>query len=151
MSQANHVSTDRAFVAISFVCVIAAVVAGFWLLGSPGRQRLLSLDQERVQDLSAIASDLQRATTNATGESTEPLPEQLPEYTLATEYARDPVTDEPYEYNRLSNTEYELCATFATAYDAQERDARRFIQPNWMHPAGRHCFELERGRLEPNP
>ena len=137
MNRASHQIVDRTFMIVSLILVILGVGAAFTLLGSPARQRQVSLDQERVQDLVNIARQLSYRT-EATGEAGEQLPEQLP---ADLSVDRDPVTDEPYEYQRLSDSTYELCATFTT--DSREY-VRYEIWPNaqWQHLAGRHCYEI---------
>lgn len=137
--------TDKAFIAISFGSVVAAIITGFWMLGSPGKQRLLSLDSERVQNLSSIASELANEVRppGEVGEA-QPLPETLPPW--LEELYRDPVTNEPYEYRKLSEESYELCATFALASvrDPQRATYDRGFSTLWEHPEGRHCFEIEK-------
>ncbi|MGB7249081.1 MAG: hypothetical protein WBC73_09090 [Phormidesmis sp.] len=149
MSQARHVSTDRTFVTISAAAVVIAAIAGFWLLGSPNQQRLLSLDSERISDLSQIASELAYdGESPIDNSSAPPLPAQLPEAVTARDDLRDPLTGDLYEYRRLSDTAYELCATFAT--DASEqRSNSRFVDVRWRHPAGYHCFEIEKSATQP--
>lgn len=151
MTYRQHRSTDRTFVAVSTAAVLIAIVAGFWLLGSPGQQRLLSLDSERVDDLTQIASNLVYAVENP-GNTTPapPLPEQLPNSMASRDDLRDPLTDEPYEYRRLSDSAYELCATFATDSTQLEKTSQ-FSNTQWPHPAGRHCFEVAKSASQPKP
>ena len=137
MNRASHQLVDRAFMIVSLILVILGVGTAFTLLGSPARQRQVSLDQERVQDLVNIARQLS-FQIEATGGAGEQLPEQLPAYLNVD---RDPVTDEPYEYQRLSDSTYELCATFTTDSREYARDEIWF-GAQWQHPAGRHCYEL---------
>lgn len=151
MSQTKHNSTDRAFLIVSAVAVATAIVAGFWVLGSPGQQRLLSLDSERVNDLSQITSLLAAEVENPNNATpAPPLPEQLPNSVMTRDDLRDPDTDAPYEYRRLSESTYELCATFATDSKAQDQNSR-FINSRWTHPAGRHCFEVQKSAIDPKP
>ena len=145
MNTAKNLSTDRAFAMISLVSVVAAVIAGFWLLGSPSQQRLIALDGDRIRDLQAIAREIQ----DFPGEDSVP-PESLPAPRNGFNDFRDPVTDEPYEYRRLSETHYELCATFATDSQAQRRPPLA-QNDRWQHPAGRHCFEIPVQTAQPIP
>ncbi len=151
MNQNKHRSTDRAFLAVSAAAVAAAIVAGFWVLGSPGQQRLLSLDSERINDLSQIASTLAYAVENP-GQATPapPLPEQIPDSITTRDDLRDPATQEPYEYRRLSESAYELCATFATDSSQQDKNLQS-SNSRWTHSAGRHCFEIKKSATEPKP
>ena len=152
----KHRSIDRAFLSVSAVAVAIAIVAGFWLLGSPGQQRLRSLDSERINDLTQIASELAYTVDNPGGSKpAPPLPEQFPDSVTTRTDLTDPVTREPYEYRRLSDSSYELCATFATDSKAQDNTQPTGLSPSinarWSHPVGRHCFEIAKSATEPKP
>ncbi|MBD1915336.1 MULTISPECIES: hypothetical protein [Cyanophyceae] len=130
---------DRAFAVVATVAVGLAIAAGFWVLGTPGRQREIAADRQRLQDVGTIAQRLhERYLTD--NDSFE-----LPATLEASELRNDPLTNQPYEYERLSDREFNLCATFDTdssthRLTAQESnpDAER-----WQHPEGRHCFEFD--------
>ncbi len=149
MIQFSDSNVDRNFTVISTAAVLAAIVAGFWLLGSPGKQRLISLDSQRVQDLSAIASQLNIDLSPINGSTpAKPLPEQLPQ--RINDQFKDPDTQEPYTYKRISDKAYQLCATFALASNPDQQpqnfpmgDAR------WQHPEGTHCYEFEKLAMQP--
>ncbi len=158
MTYRQHQKTDRTFVAVSTAAVLIAIVAGFLLLGSPGQQRLLSLDSERVNDLSQIASNLAFAVENPGKVTPAPqLPESLPDSVTSRDDLRDPLTNEPYEYRRLSDSAYELCATFATDSTQPDKTSQfsntQWPHPagQWPHPAGRHCFEFAKSASQPKP
>ncbi|NJN87694.1 MAG: hypothetical protein HC881_17030, partial [Leptolyngbyaceae cyanobacterium SL_7_1] len=51
----NQSHLDRIFALLASVGVVAGVITGFSLLGSPSGQRQIRLDQRRVQDLYQIA------------------------------------------------------------------------------------------------
>lgn len=136
MSRTNGPLIDRACAIASLLLVILGIGAAFQLLGSPARQRRFSLDRERVQDLSNIASQLQTQLPEINGAEPK-LPEQLPE---GLELDRDPGTGEPYGYQRIDESTYELCATFVT--DSREYAEDQF-HAQWQHPEGRYCFEIE--------
>jgi len=143
--------TDKAFAMISLGCVVSGAIAAFWLLGSPSQQRLISFDRQRLTDLRAIAFRLTDGAMNSNN-APEPLPEELPQDAnyrgYAGELTQDPVTQAPYEYERVSDTEYKLCATFSTS--SQDRRLEQTdLAKEWQHPAGRHCFELD--TTEPVP
>jgi type II secretory pathway pseudopilin PulG len=93
------------------VVVIATVVAAIAVIGSPSRQRLLRLDERRVNDLEAIASQV-RVYRNQHGG----MPASLA--TLSAEpgvrVPRDPASAQPYGYEALGGADYRLCARFDT-------------------------------------
>ncbi|MEL7051936.1 MAG: hypothetical protein AAGM45_09125 [Cyanobacteria bacterium J06588_5] len=158
-ASAEQASADKLFAIASTVAVIVAIIGGFWLLGSPNKQRLIKLDQERVQNLETVAREIKNETSGSSYENTEgtkdePLPDRLSESIRNRDFAQDPVTGDVYEYNRLNDEAYELCATFATSTEADSQAQRNSgYQYNnnyrWEHPEGRHCYEIERNATGP--
>ena len=143
----SHRTADRAFVFVSLGAVITASIAGFWLIGSPNKQRLLSLDQERVDDLRLISTELWVQSGRGEPNQFVPLPEALPNSGSQDAYL-DPKTNEPYKYRRLSDTTYELCATFSLE-SPTEPTSRYQSRPKMSHPAGRHCYQFDASRPSP--
>jgi hypothetical protein len=135
----THLSFNRVFALIATTAVGAAVVAGFWVLGTPGRQRAILADQQRLQDLTTIAQGLHQDYLD------QPEQYRLPETLATRDRLQDPLTDLPYEYQRLADRRYQLCATF----DTDSRDYRlKPLNPGDArqlqdHPQGRHCFEFD--------
>lgn len=134
---------DRTFAIAASVAVILAIVGGFWVLGTPWRQRQLTLDQQRIQDLMGIASILHDQSVQADQDHVLPL--SLDKRTRRT----DPVTDKLYEYRRLSPVTYELCAEFAT--NSRHNPPAQKAGKSWQHPQGRHCFALNAKETLPSP
>ena len=117
--------------------VIAAVVAGIYVLGSPSEERARRLDERRVQDLSGIA---QAVDLYWTRESRFPGSlDQLQADTGAGITVSDPSTGAPYDYRQLEDGKYELCASF----EGDSRDSNRLDNGFWTHRAGRQCFQRE--------
>ena len=131
----SHSTFDRTFAALATVAVAAGAVAGFWVLGTPGQQRLIMSDRQRLEDLSAIANTLywQRQDQNEDY--------VLPDNLDTNDQRQDPITQEPYAYSRLDDSRYQLCAIFAT--DSSTHKLVNTPNQNWQHPQGRHCFELD--------
>ncbi len=121
-------SRHRAYALVATAAVIAGLVCGFLLLGSPGYQRQVQADTRRVEDLQAIGRELHQrhAAANAV------LPATLQELAITR---TDPITAQHYTYLRADNAKYKLCATFAL----ESRPDTGF----WHHPAGQHCFALD--------
>lgn len=135
----DHKAFDRAFAAVATAAVVAAIAAGFWVLGTPGRQREIAADRQRLQDVGTIAQRLhERYLTD--NDSFE-----LPATLDASELRNDPLTNQPYEYERLSDRDFNLCATFDTD-SSTHRLSSQNSNPEaerWQHPEGRHCFEFD--------
>lgn len=132
-------SVDQAFAVVATVAVGLGIVGGFWVLGTPGRQRAMASDRQRLQDIATIAQSLHQNYLEQT--DTYQLPDTLP-----TAKARvDPLTGEPYTYQRLGDRTFHLCASFDTD-SATYRFSQRFPDPDrdrWQHPQGYHCFEFD--------
>ena len=126
----------RALLAASSLLVAGSIVAAIIATGSPAQQRLQALDRARVEQLQAIAMHVQEWHARE-----RRLPASLaivaaqPGLDLPM---RDPHTSAPYEYRVLDATRYELCATFAT--DTAQTGAASW-SGEWVHAAGRHCFQ----------
>ena len=140
--------TSKVFVRIIIGVVVLAVGYGIFLSGSPQKQRAFQFDQRRISDLQNISSAL-----NTYWKNNEKLPETFDDLKNQYSYIRsvvDPVTQEPYEYNIRSETDYELCAVFEL--DSLDLGVARkpFLDP-WTHGVGKACFEREvqdtRGRI----
>ena len=132
------------------LALLLAIASGFFIMGSPQTQRLLRYDQQRIEDLRSIQSQVTDYYRTA-----EKLPESLAtlQDPLAGGYIQnDPETGASYEYNVLAPLRFELCATFNLPLpefevgstidrnDWRVRDAQQ-TATEWPHGAGRTCFE----------
>lgn len=133
----------RAVIAV----VAIAVIAGFFVAGLPASQRLVRLDDQRVQDLQNVQSQVIQYW-----QSKSRLPAGLAD--LRNDISgfvppADPVTNAPYEYNVEGGLKFQLCATFQTTSKAAQPNAPKAVpagsyydqQSNWQHDTGRVCFE----------
>lgn len=134
----NPLTFDRIFAGLATTAVLAGTVAGFWVLGTPGQQRLIMADQQRLEDLSAIANTLY-------WRSQEQNDYALPDVLSSDDLREDPITRERYDYRKIDDSNYQLCANFATDSDTHKLAS----QQNWQHPQGAYCFELE--LIQPPP
>ncbi len=136
----------RIFASGVTVAVLAAVVGGLFLAGSPGRARGIQLDRERASHLSGISVAVDRYWNEF-----DELPDDLQTLSRTRGYAvpsiRDPGTLAPYEYQVTGARSYELCAVFAVASDADKSPPTygRFGSTSrfWEHAAGRGCFSID--------
>ncbi len=132
--------------AVSFA-VLASIIGGFFIVGSPADQRLFRLDQQRVNDLQSI----QWQVVNFWQQK-----EKLPAATAELEdpisgfvVPHDPETKASYTYSAKGPLTFELCATFSAKSVGTERTATAepaSLAPvgiegvNWSHGAGETCF-----------
>lgn len=144
-----NLSNNRLFTILATVAVLVTTTVGFWLLGSPQKQRQIRLDQQRLQDLYQIARSLHRqAQQSLNRDQPVNLPKTLPPSVPKT----DPVSGDPYKYERLDSTRYQLCGEFAT--DSETYRLRDDVASNpefWKHSAGQDCFEVNVLEEPPRP
>jgi hypothetical protein len=139
------VSFNRLFGAATVATVIAGVALAFTFLGTPRHQRLLAIDERRVEDLQRIASLLHDRYPNGG------LPNRLsPAMTLS-----DPATKRPYEYDRIDANHYVLCAEFTTSEVPDRGEVYpagvQWVARDWRHGARRSCFKLDVTASPPEP
>lgn len=126
--------------------VLASVVGGFFIVGSPVAERLYRIDDQKVGDLQNIQWQVV-----SYWQQKERLPEAIAdlEDPLTGFIApRQVETGEPYGYATTGAMSFELCATFNKP--SRETPTRASmpvpvgIDPmndNWKHAAGETCFD----------
>ncbi|MFQ5661801.1 MAG: DUF5671 domain-containing protein [Candidatus Paceibacteria bacterium] len=128
--------------------VLAAVISGFFIIGTPADQRLLRFDREKINDLQSIQWQIVNFWQNK---------ERLPESLLELEdpissfmVPTDKQTDEEYKYRSISGLTFELCAEFNKESTGSLNENIRVAKPfggpniedsNWAHGEGEVCFE----------
>lgn len=118
--------------------VLLAIVAGLVVIGSPSEVRAQRLDEQRVRNLQAIASAIERhrRTNDTVPASLVTLRQSEQQVALPIE---DPESRELYDYRATGASSYELCALFDTVLNANDGRIPAF----WSHSAGRHCFLID--------
>lgn len=117
------------------VIVVAAIVAGLVVSGSPLTQRELRFDERRVTDLNTLSDSLSRRyiDSGSLPDSLEPLVDGR----ILSELPTDPVSGDRYGYEATGRGRFRLCADFARADSVAMRGSF------WAHPPGRHCFDFD--------
>lgn len=135
-----------AYVIVGIVAV--AVIAGFFVVGSPKTERLRKFDERRVNDLQYIQSQIINYWFNK-----DELPESLvvlPDPLRGVTVPKDPETGADYAYSidDAAALMFSLCANFALASDIESAGAPKLLyrgephpSENWSHDAGQYCFE----------
>lgn len=126
----------RLLAIVASVAMLAAVVAGWSVIGSPSHQRQLRLDGKRIASLTWLARQIESYVT-----AHKQLPPDLSMVYLSEGNGKDP-NGIPFEYAITGPMTYRLCATFDTASDPAQDDGigERDIYAGWAHPAGHYCF-----------
>lgn len=142
--QELHVSDSslaRTIGRVVMIVVAVFVVLGFIVAGSPTRQRDVRLDNERIQDLQVLQSQIVDRFWRGKGRLPTALAE-LEDDISGFQVPVDPETADPYEYERLGTLQFQLCATFTLASQEFDPVARKLeFGGNWDHKEGRVCFE----------
>ena len=149
---ANATNALRAFLGIVVLLVVACLAYSMFLLGTPGEQRSLRFDEQRISDLKNISRNV-----DLYWETNQNLPESFddmsgPRYSIFS--IHDPESEEEYEYRVIEEVAYELCAIFTTDSAEIRSPDLRFSEEAWAHGIGRTCFQLEppqQLQLQPPP
>lgn len=141
----------KVFTYVVIAAVAAAIIAGFFIVGSPKEERLRRFDEKRVQDL----QNIQGAIVNY-WQSKASLPANLDYLTDSISGFRAPVDPEtglPYTYEVKGNLSFVICADFSrpTLGETSSRplvpkqvyrpDPYYYGPESWVHGAGRTCFD----------
>jgi len=140
----------KIFIYTIIAIVVVAIVAGFFLIGSPNKARLTKFDEQRVSDLQIIQGQIIYFWQNK-----EKLPaklDDLKDTISGFNPGKDPETGENYSYEVKGKLEFSLCAgfnlpspegakpvvelpTYPPQYIPSGSDS------NWTHAAGNICFD----------
>ncbi|KKU91798.1 MAG: hypothetical protein UY23_C0001G0404 [Candidatus Jorgensenbacteria bacterium GW2011_GWA1_48_11] len=135
------------FVYAVILIVAAAVVAGFFMVGSPQEERLRRFDDKRVSDLQFLQSEIISYWQNK-----NKLPDDL--VALRDDIRgiyppNDPESGAAYGYEVRGPLSFSLCANFVLpsldrnepAVAAPYGPTSYYASQNWTHDAGSVCFE----------
>lgn len=143
-------SKARMWVWVIVVVVGVATIGGFFVAGSPFRQRLVKFDERRVGDLQMIQGQIVNFWQNKSRlpNSLDELRDPISGFVSPV----DPDTGVAYSYNKSGPLSFSLCANFSL--ESQLSAASRRLEPaapeiingkylpeTWDHPAGEYCFE----------
>ena len=143
------------------VLAVAAIIAGFFIVGTPAQARLARFDAQKVSDLQNIQSQI-----TYYWQAKQKLPAVITDLNNSLSYDSLPVdmqTGESYVYQAIGALSFKLCATFnaqsrgnqntysqtravmpAAPMPAQEKAAlsvKDMPQDNWQHESGQVCFD----------
>lgn len=140
----------RIFICIIISVVLAAVVAGFFIVDSPAETRLRKFDEQRVGDLSFIQSEIINYWTR---KGVLPLAlENLKDNIRGLSIPVDPESGTKYVYEAKGKFDFYLCANFSTNNVDVSQPLNKPLAPRlefsypynnqdwWGHSAGYVCF-----------
>lgn len=144
----EFLSTDnklKKFVWSVSALVAMVVIAGFFIIGSPAKERIRRFDKERINNLQSIQFAIVNYWTNkrVLPENLSVLEDPISGYKTPI----DPQTNSQYEYIIAGPESFKLCAIFGLVSDSQNlgtaltKPVGGGYNQNWDHLAGRVCFK----------
>lgn len=106
----NSVTKARMFAAAAMIIVFGAVIAGFFIVGTPADARNRQFDQQKISDLQNIQWQIVNYWQRK-----ESIPDKLDELEdPISSYSapKDRQTGLPYKYEKTGTLSYKICATF---------------------------------------
>lgn len=135
---------NKSLVFISSAIILASIISGFFIVGSPFHQRSVKFDAQRINDLQLTQNRIIDYWINKGN-----LPENLNALTdniSGFNPLLDPKTKKFYEYNILSDISFELCALFETSsenYNGVSQFKYPYATENWEYNQGKTCFKRD--------
>ncbi len=127
--------------------ILIAIVAGFFIMGTPAEQRAKRFDEQRIQNLQVLQSEIINywQVKGSLPQNLDALKNSVTGFTPPL----DPATNLPYEYNIKNDLTFELCADFASDGNDMKVGYKNMMprfdsygyEANWDHGVGRTCFE----------
>lgn len=147
----------RIAASVAIVIVLTSLISGFFIVGSPATQRSRRFDEERVQHLQILQSQIVNywVLKSKLPESLGGLTDNISGFSPPT----DPESGQAYEYRIDGKLSFELCAVFrldsteSGVWNPSSREAPVFVaaypakpyggpsaNDNWIHSKGHVCF-----------
>lgn len=139
-------SQRKLWASVSGILVLATIVVGFTVIGSPKTQRLLRIDEQKVNDLQSIQWQIVNYW-----QGKQKLPQTLNDLNETISGFVPPTdTDRgiPYVYQVTAEKTFKLCAEFnlasrntTSSINGAARPIQIGLDENWQHGPGRVCFD----------
>lgn len=140
-------NVTRILAIITSIVVLASIISGFFIVGTPNEQRRRRMDEQRVSDLQMIQGQIIDYWVKK-GSLPQNL-DSLHDNIYGFNAPKDPETKVSYEYIVDDTFKFQLCANFSTSNngnDSKLNTSRVMYSPydtyqqNWQHESGRTCF-----------
>ncbi|MDB5189115.1 MAG: hypothetical protein JWL82_72 [Parcubacteria group bacterium] len=145
----RHGGRARIMAGVIAAIVALSIIAGFFIIGTPGHVRMLRFDDQKVSDLQNIQYQAlnyyQQKGALPTG--IDALNDPLSNFIAPS----DPQTNAPYTYETTGSLSFKLCANFnADSVDTKGRGSTNSVSypspaggasDNWQHGKGMTCFD----------
>lgn len=138
----------------AIILVLAAIITGFIVVGSPAKQRAMRFDTQRVYDLQSIQSQVV-----SYWQQKSKLPTSIADLKDPLSYTTvpvDPETNEQYKYISKGQYSFSICGVFSLAsedtkgrgssgygkvYSIDMSYPTQMVAGSWDHKSGEVCFE----------
>lgn len=133
--------------AVATLFVLVSLVVGFFHIETPADVREMRLDEQQINDFQEISWRIEEYYRTE-----DALPNSIEELYSGAPAPKAPENRPTYEYNRTSDTTFELCATFVrpSTRTSEMPYARPVFEEgmiknpyNWDHGEGHWCFDRE--------
>ena len=154
IKQANIISWG------SGIVVLGIIIGGFFIIGTPWEQRLYRFDEQKVNDLSNIQSQVVSFWQDK-GRLPKTL-EETKDSIKGSMIPTDPQSGDEYTYRIISPLTFELCAVFNKESKNIPKSKNipttsptiyydEFMEDSWEHGIGEVCFEktIDPDRFKP--
>lgn len=111
------------FIAIVVLVVVSSIIASLVFIGSPQKERLRRFDGQKASSLWSVEREIVRYW-----EENKTVPENLSaieESLYLPSELEDPQSGERYEYSKVNDNEYEVCAEF----NFESEESARYGRP----------------------
>jgi len=140
-------NAPKILTAIVAIVVVASIILGFFIVGTPSDQRERRFDDERIGNLQALQSQIVDywVRKNVLPLTLNNLEDDIMGFAVPV----DPGSKENYEYKIVNPLSFELCAIFSRSSEEVgfgKQGIREYSSPynlfqqNWDHKAGRYCW-----------
>ncbi|HUO50730.1 MAG TPA: DUF5671 domain-containing protein [Candidatus Paceibacterota bacterium] len=145
----------RSVAGATALLIVCTIGAGFFIIGSPWQIRLYRFDDQKVNDLQGIQSQVVSywQHKNKLPQTLTDLNDSISGYTVPS----DPQTGAQYEYKALTKTGFALCANFNAETRPNSPTLTQlmpyastpagygvnYTADSWYHGSGRFCFPRE--------
>lgn len=130
---------NRVVLIILGILFLGALISGFYIVGSPNKAQDLKEDQERVSAVLSLSSAVENYH-NSQGELPQSL-DKLVGNTYLQSLPKDPRNEKDYEYTKVDDTNYKICAEFAVSAQQPTRLDTLPTEGIYAHPKGKYCLE----------
>lgn len=136
----NKNKVIQAFFIISLFITVGSLIAAFFVVESPSEARSRRHDLEVLNNFSQIDSTISNyyAEKSTVPENLAELDGQIPYLNAAA--LKDPKSGNEYEYKKISDNEYQLCANFETNNTLPGDTQEYAYTDRWPHAEGYQCL-----------